>query len=265
MKMKRLQEIKKLFISKKSVTNKELCDTFGISIETVRRDLGYLASEGFIRKVYGGATLAEFSQAAIAVDEWAVRMNTNQALKQKMAEKTADLIPDGKTIYLDSGTSVYEVASLLSARSNITILTNSIRIAEILGMNPKILVYFIGGVIKTDALASTGIFATEFLANFYHLDYAVISCDGFIPELGTTEQSPELAILKKQIIAKTSNVIVVVDHSKIGIPGSCMCCPLDKIDTVVTDDGTTPGAIAAIKKNNINVIVAGSASHSSQA
>lgn len=256
MKMQRIQEMKKLFISKRNITNKELCDTFGISIETVRRDLSYLESEGFIRKVYGGASLAEFSQAAIPVDDWEVRMNTNSVSKLRMAERAVELIPDGSTIFLDSGTSVYEVSTFLASRSNITVLTNSIRIAEILGMNPNILVYFIGGVIKTDSLASTGIFATEFLANFYHLDYAVFSCDGFIPELGTTEQSLELSILKKQIISKTGKIILVVDHSKIGVPGNCLCCPSEKIDTVVTDEGTPAEVISLLQKSNINVVVA---------
>ena len=108
MKMQRIQEMKKLFISKQNITNKELCDTFGISIETVRRDLNYLESEGFIRKVYGGASLAESSQAVIPVDEWEIRMNTNSASKLKIAERAVELIPEGSTIFLDSGTSVYE-------------------------------------------------------------------------------------------------------------------------------------------------------------
>ena len=258
MKMQRIQEMKKLFISKQSITNKELCDTFNISIETVRRDLSYLESEGFIRKVYGGAALAESSQAAIAVDEWDIRMKTNSMSKLKIAERAVELIPDGSTIFLDSGTSVYEVSTFLSSRTNITVLTNSIRIAEVLGMNPKIMVYFIGGVIKADTLASVGIFASEFLANFYHLDYAVISCDGFIPDLGTTEQSLELAILKKQIISKTGKIILVVDHSKVGVPGNCLCCPSDKIDTIVTDEGTPEDVLETLRKSNMNVVVAGS-------
>ncbi|MBQ7509113.1 MAG: DeoR/GlpR transcriptional regulator [Spirochaetales bacterium] len=258
MKMQRIQEMKKLFISKQSITNKELCDTFGISIETVRRDLSYLESEGFIRKVYGGAALAEVSQAAIAVDEWDIRMKTNSMSKLRIAEKAVELIPDGSTIFLDSGTSVYEVSTFLASRTNITVLTNSIRIAEVLGMNPKIMVYFIGGVIKADTLASVGIFASEFLSNFYHIDYAVISCDGFVPNLGTTEQSLELSILKKQLISKTGKIILAVDHSKIGAPGNCLCCPIDKIDTVVTDEGTPAEVIESLKKSNINVVVAGS-------
>lgn len=258
MKMQRIQEMKKLFISKQNITNKELCDTFGISIETVRRDLNYLESEGFIRKVYGGASLAESSQAVIPVDEWEIRMNTNSASKLKIAERAVELIPEGSTIFLDSGTSVYEVSTFLASRTNITVLTNSIRIAEVLGMNQKIMVYFIGGVIKADTLASVGIFATEFLSNFYHLDYAVISCDGLVPDMGTTEQSLELAILKKQIISKTGKIILVADHSKIGARGSCLCCPIDKIDTLVTDETTSEEDLEALRKNNINIIIAGS-------
>ena len=256
MKMQRLQEMKKLFISKKRITNKELCETFGISIETARRDLNYLESEGFIRKVYGGAALAESSPSKVTIDAWDVRMNTNSIAKMKVAERAAELIPDGSTVYLDSGTSVYDVATFLASRSNLTILTNSIRIAEILGMNPKITVYSIGGMIKPDLLASIGIFATEFLDNFYHLDYAILSCDGFAPELGTTEQSVDISVVKKQIISKTEKIVMVVDHSKFGVSGNCMCCPVDKIDTVITDEATPEAVIAKLRKNNVNVLIA---------
>ncbi|MBR4120240.1 MAG: DeoR/GlpR transcriptional regulator, partial [Spirochaetales bacterium] len=100
---------------------------------------------------------------------------------------------------------------------------------------------------------------TEFLTNFYHLDYAVISCDGLIPDQGTTEQSLELAILKKQIISKTGKIILVADHSKIGVTGSCFCCQIDKIDTLVTDEIVSEENLEALRKNNINIIIAGSA------
>lgn len=256
MKMQRIQEMKKLFINKKNVTNKELCETFGVSIETVRRDLDALQSEGFIRKVYGGASLAELSDTAIAIDEWSVRINTNAESKFLMAQKVVELIPDGSTIFLDSGTSVYEVSTMMAQKKSLTVLTNSIRVTEVLGMNPAIMVYFIGGVIQPDLLASSGIFASEFLSNFYHIDYAVISCDGFIPTVGSTEQSLSISLLKKQILEKTEKTILVVDHSKFGVSGSCFCCPISKITTIVTDSQTDQEEIAELQKKAINVVVA---------
>ena len=261
MKMQRIQEMKKLFINKKNVTNKELCETFGISIETVRRDLDSLQAEGFIRKVYGGASLAELSNNAINVDEWSVRINTNAESKFQMAQKVVELIPEGSTVFLDSGTSVYEVSTLMAQKKSLTVLTNSIRVAEVLGMNPGITVYFIGGVIQPDILASSGIFASEFLSNFYHIEYAIISCDGFVSTVGTTEQSLSITLLKKQILEKTEKTILVVDHSKFGISGSCICCPISKISMVITDSQTDINEIEELQKKSINVVVADDSSN----
>lgn len=256
MKMKRIQEEKKFFLSKKHVTNIELCEHFGVSIETIRRDLNALEEEGFIRKVYGGACIVENSQVPLPIDEWAVRMNKYPASKQSMAKEAARLIPDGSTVFLDSGTTLYHVASFLNGKKGITVLTNSIRMVEKLGMNKDFHVYVIGGIIKTDILASSGVFATEFLANFYHIDYAVISCDGFIPDKGTTEHSIELSMLKKYVLEKTERVIVVADHSKIGIPGSSLCCPIEKISIAVVDSETPQVHIDTMKLHGVEVVVA---------
>jgi DeoR/GlpR family transcriptional regulator of sugar metabolism len=256
MKMKRIQEEKKFFLSRKQATNIELCEIFGVSIETVRRDLNLLEEEGVIRKIYGGACIVENSQVPIPIDEWAVRMDKYPASKQSMAKEIARYIPDGSTVFLDSGTTVYHVACCLSGKKNVTVLTNSIRIVEKLGMNKDFQVYVIGGIIKTDILASSGVFATEFLANFYHIDYAVISCDGLIPDKGTTEHSLELSMLKKIVLEKTEKIIVMADHSKIGIAGSCLCCPIDRISIAVVDSETPETHINTMRMQGLEVVVA---------
>jgi len=256
MKMKRIHEEKKLFLSKKQITNIELCEHFGVSIETIRRDLNQLEKEGFIRKIYGGACIVEDSQVPIPIDEWSVRMDKHTASKISMAKEVSHLIPDGCTVFLDSGTTIYHVAKYLAGKKNVTILTNSIRIVGHLGMNKDFQVYVIGGIIKTDILASSGVFATEFLENFYRIDYAIISCDGLIPDKGTTEYSLELSALKKNILAKTEKIIVVADHSKIGIAGSSLCCPVEKINTVVVDSKTPDIDIDTMRMKGPEVIIA---------
>ncbi len=256
MKPKRIQEEKKLFLSKKHLTNIELCEHFGVSIETIRRDLNLLEEEGFIRKVYGGASIVENSQQPIPIDEWSVRMKKFPEAKRSMALEIVKLIPDGSTVFLDSGTTVYHVAEYLEGKKNITVLTNSIRIVEKLGMNKDIQVYVVGGIIKNEILASSGVFATEFLTNFFHIDYAVIACDGMIPDKGTTEHSFELAMLKKLVVKKTETTIVVADHSKMGLPGSCLCCAVEEINIVVVDCQTDKKHINTMSDHGIEVIVA---------
>jgi DeoR/GlpR family transcriptional regulator of sugar metabolism len=123
-------------------------------------------------------------------------------------------------------------------------------------MNKDFQVYVIGGIIKTDVLASSGVFATEFLANFYHIDYAIISCDGFIPDKGTTEYSIELSMLKKVVLEKTGKINVIADHSKMGIAGSSLCCPIHKISIVVVDSETAEAHINTMRMHGLEVVIA---------
>jgi len=255
LKGQRILEVKKLFLSRKQILNTELCEIFNVSIETVRRDLNILEKEGFIRKIYGGARVVESSHLPDSIEKWDIRIDKNELAKKCIAAETAKLIRDGCTVFLDSGTSTFEVASFLKERKNLTILTNSVRIAQELGMCSDLLVYFIGGLIKTDILASSGFFATEFLSYFYHIDCAVISCDGFIPDKGSMELSLELSVLKKSILEKADAVIVPVDHSKIGVSGNCLACSVSRIHTLVTDSLTPPQAIEAMRAAGIRVIV----------
>ena len=256
MKSDRLQEMRKLFLSRKKITNPELCEAFDISIETVRRDLNILEKEGFIRKVYGGACLAELQTEHTIVDKWNTRIDRNEAFKRSIAAAAAAQIPDGSTVFLDTGTTVYEIAPYLIDKKNLTVLTNSLRLASALGMHEHITVYCIGGLIKTDTLSSSGFFAAELLSYFCNIDYAVISCDGFLPEKGTTEYSIELSMLKKLVLEKAGHIIAAVDHGKFGISGSCLCCPADQIDVLVTDTFAPKDALSALAELNCKVEIA---------
>lgn len=256
MKADRLQDVKRLLLKKKKITNAELCETFGISIETVRRDLNILEKEGFLRKIYGGACLVEQRDLPISVESWNARIDKNELDKRNIAGTAAAMIPDGSTVFLDSGTSIFEVVPFLKGKSNLTILTNSLRVASELGMCDHITVYCVGGLIKTDTLSSTGFFASEILSYFYHIDYALISCDGLIPDKGTTEYSIELSMLKKSVLDKAKRILAVVDHTKFGISGSCLCCPVERIDMLITDEFAPQDALNVLHERSVQVTIA---------
>lgn len=256
MKSTRIQELRKLFLSRKKITNIELCEIFDVSIETVRRDLNILEKEGFIRKVYGGACLVETHESAPTVDKWTTRIDRNESFKRSIAAAAAAQIPDGSTVFLDTGTTLYELAPFLAQKKNLTVLTNSLRLASALGMHEHITVYCIGGLVKTDTLTSTGFFAAELLSYFSNIDYAIISCDGFIPDKGTTEHSIELSMLKKMALDKSGRIIALVDHGKFGISGSCICCPVDQLDVLVTDTYTPKEILDALYETGCKVLIA---------
>ena len=256
MKSDRLQEMKKLFLERKKITNTALCQIFDVSIETVRRDINILENEGFIRKIYGGACLAEEQDGILPLEKWDTRLDKNENCKRLISAAAAQQIPDGATVFLDTGTTVFEIAPFLRGKKNLTILTNSLRLATELGMWEDMTVYCIGGLIKADTLSASGFFAAELLSYFYKIDYAVISCDGFIPENGTTEYSIELSMLKKLVLDKAGRIIALVDHGKFGISGSCLCCPTQRIDLLVTDEQLPTGMLRKLKDLPCEVIIA---------
>lgn len=254
MKSTRIQELKQLFLRKKQLLNKELCDIFGVSIETIRRDLNILEEEGFIQKVYGGARLVEAPGLPATIESWDTRLTKNELFKKSIAERVATLIPDGCTVFVDTGTSVFEILPLLSQKKNLTILTNSLRVASELALCESFSVYSIGGLVKRETLTSMGFFSKEFLAAFYRIDYAILSCDGIVPERGTSEYSTEIAEFKQLIIDKTSHIIAVADHTKFGIVGSCICCPIEKIDTLVTDSLVPSASLNLLTNRGVQVV-----------
>lgn len=256
MKSTRIQEMKKLFLSRKQLLCTELCQIFGVSIETVRRDLNLLEREGFIQKIYGGARLMEVSALPATIEAWDTRLQKNKAFKQGIAEKTVSLIPDGCTVFLDSGTSVFELLPLLHEKKNLTILTNSLRVATEMSLCEDFSVYSIGGLVRRETLSSTGFFAREFLSSFYRIDYAVLSCDGFLPAEGTTEYSTQIAEFKRLIIDKTTHIIALVDHTKFGIAGCCVCCPVEKIHTLITDSLISDSTVKALGEQGVQVFQA---------
>ncbi len=245
-----------MLLSKKKILNTEICDIFNVSIETVRRDLNYLEKEGIIKKIYGGAILADDSLMPDEIQKWDIRSGENLMAKRLIAKKAAELIPDNCTVMLDTGTTIFEVACQLKNKKNLTVITNSMRIAAELGMCQNITVYLVGGIVKVDVLVTLGFLASEFLSNFSYVDIAVISGDGFIPEEGTMEYSMDLAMLKRDILDKAGKVIAAIDHTKFGVPASFINCPTQKIDILVTDKNEPKSDIEYMRGQGVDVIIA---------
>ena len=141
MKSNRLVQIKQILLREGKIVNTDLCERFGISMATARRDLDILESEGIIHRVYGGAVPAQTDREDPSIPRWERRRQEGLTQKESIALRAVEMIPDNCTIYLDSGTTLYEVAKCLVGRSNLTVITNSLRIASLLGMEKGLLLY----------------------------------------------------------------------------------------------------------------------------
>lgn len=257
MKYDRLQRIKQLLTQQKRVSTAELSELFCVSIETIRRDLDLLESEGFIRKIYGGAELCEEGTPSLAMDEWNNRCRVSVAEKQCIAELAITLIPDNCTVVLDSGTTTYKVGSLLGVRHGLSVLTNSLHCAMAVSCHTDHDVYMIGGQLKKSELITTGILASDFLDCFSKIDVAVIGVDGFTLEDGVMDYSMDMCMIKQRFLRKSAKVIAVADHTKFGVRGNYRSCPLEQIDYLVTDTATDRRMLEAVSRTGVKVLLAG--------
>lgn len=254
MKCDRHLKMKKLFLQKKNLTNKELCGTFGISVETVRRDLAALEREGVIKRVYGGAVLSDDNIMPESMQPWNTRVVTNRDEKRAIAREALKWIPDNSIIAIDSGTTALEIARLLNTKKDLTILTNSMYAAFEACADTGNLVYYIGGAIKKDEMITTGFLANDFLEYFSHIDLAVMSTDGFNVNEGMTDYSVEMGTLKRSMIEKADKLILAVDHSKFSINALYKVCDVSGIDLVVTSDKAPQPAVDRLTNSGVKVV-----------
>ncbi len=233
MKNDRQNRLRQLLMTEKKVKGIDLARRLGVSIATVRRDLTELAREGLIRRKYGTAELVTSRESNIPA--WEGRSIACFAEKRQLARRTAELIPEHCTVFLDGGTTVYEVARCLTGRKDLTIITCALRVAELLGMQDDLQVYCIGGRVKPDLLATTGMLATEGLDMFPQIDISVFSTDAFSVERGLMEYSMEVTLLKRNILQKTDRLFAVLDHRKFNASASASTCGCERVDTLITD------------------------------
>ena len=212
-----------------------LTQTFGVSVETIRRDLEFLENAGFLKRVYGGAVRNGVFGEEPAYDK---REVINLDAKKAIAMEAAKLIENGDTVFIDIGTTCLEVAKLLSDRKNLTVLTNSFMIAKEMTDFPGCRVFLLGGELRKGELSVSG-FLTSTNINLFNADKAIIGAGGVTLESGITDYHPEEAYVRRVMIDRSKYCVVVTDSSKFGVVAMNFVCPLEKIGVLVTDDSIT--------------------------
>lgn len=211
----------------------ELVDVLGVSDMTVRRDIGALAAKGLVVKVHGGATAVGGRSA----DEpgFQVKAQMNPAHKSAIARVAASLISPGSSIAISAGTTTYAVAHLLLNVPNLTVVTNSPRVAELLHspLRDDLTVVLTGGV-RTPSDALAGPVADATLREL-HVDTLILGVHGIHQVAGLTTPNLLEATTNRALIAAARRVVVVADHSKWGIIGLSTFASLGQVDVLVTD------------------------------
>lgn len=245
----RLDHLRDLIRQSGVIRVEALCRQLGVSPATVRRDLDQLEKSGAIRRVHGGAVSVESR-----LDEPLFDNKTSIAAKEKhrIASAALDFIATGDTIYLDGGSTVLELARLLRERTNITVVTNSLRAAsELAGRGPRLIV--IGGELRRLSQTVVGPM-TRLVLQELHLDKAFMGTIGVSLKEGMTTTDPGEAFTKECVMNQAQQVILLADSSKAGKVSFARAGKLDRVNVLITDKGVDKQFAAELNKQGIKLI-----------
>ncbi|MCW2740656.1 MAG: hypothetical protein JWR45_1078 [Blastococcus sp.] len=213
------------------VSVRQLAHDFQVDSSTIRRDLDTLANLGMIQRSHGGATLP-VEPAEIPYD---VKIETNVAQKRAIARAVADLVPHGRSLLMDSGSTTLEVARALRGHREMTVITNDLRVAAEVANQGDVRLIVLGG----EALPAVYTLASEravHLISEFHADYAVMAADAVDPRGITNTNSNEVS-MKRAMLRAADQVLLVADSAKFGQSALVRVASLENVDLIVTDEG----------------------------
>jgi DeoR/GlpR family transcriptional regulator of sugar metabolism len=229
----------------------DLAAEFGVSDMTIRRDLEILAGRGLLAKVHGGATLAQGSTDEPGFAAKAVRQ---RAEKAAIAARAAQLVAPGTAIALSAGTTTAELARRLVDVPGLTVVTNSIPVAEVFyrADRPDRTVVLTGGV-RTPSDALVGPVAVATIRSL-HLDVLFLGVHGMSERAGFTTPNLMEADTDRALVEAAERLVVLADHTKWGTVGISAIAPLGRADVLVTSDGL-PGPAQSVLAERVGSLL----------
>lgn len=235
-----------------SVRVRDLAAAFQVTEATIRQDLERLEKSGRITREYGGAYL---NSVPSQVASLALHHQVEMGRKHKIGALAASLVKDNETLILDAGTTTTEVANRLTAKHNLTVITNALNIAMILGSVPGFAVHMPGGQFKPPTLSLSGDKSLEYFRDIL-AGKLFLATAGVDVRLGLTYPSFADLQLKEAMIRAAQHVYLVADSTKINKPSFTRLGDLDLIQTFITDDGISDADAREFESRGIQVLVA---------
>ena len=220
----------------------DICRTLDISEATARRDLAAIEANGHITRTYGGA-LADYNTSFASLGERAKRAPTAKA---RIARTAADLAPASGTVFLDAGTTVLALAHLLARRKRqrLTVVTNSLAIASVLGGAPGITLHLLGGVFLHRQATLFGQHAVAQLAD-WHLDVGFFGAEAMNTD-GIYNSHEEVVQLQRAALSRSAKAYFCVDASKLGAQTPHRIAAWSDIPHLITDASSAQLATTGI-------------------
>ncbi|MBO4353428.1 MAG: DeoR/GlpR transcriptional regulator [Clostridia bacterium] len=228
----------------------ELSQNFGVTEETIRRDIDKLEKEGLATKTYGGAV----SNVSPSTDlPYNIRKRVNVEQKQLVAEKVASMISDGDRIMLDASSTAIYVTRKIKNKKDITVITNSVEILLELADKTGWHVLSTGGSLKEGALSMVGTSA-EKMVRGYHVDFAICSAKGIDEKMGITDSNEKDSEMKQAIFASADKKVLALDSTKFDKISFVKVCDIKDVDIIVTDKSPSEAWKNRLAENGVELI-----------
>ncbi|WP_424933382.1 DeoR/GlpR family DNA-binding transcription regulator [Amaricoccus macauensis] len=222
---------------------------FGVSPETIRRDLARLADEGAVRKVHGGARPATRLHSEASFQE---RMAEDTDAKRQIAARLVEELRSGDTLFIDTGSTTLVASATLVEVPGLTIITNSLGIAETLGGRPGAgRVYLLGGAFAPGNRQTVGPLVMEQIGSF-QADHAILTVAALDTE-AAMDSDPDEAAVARAMIRSSSNVIVLATPTKLRRRAAYRVCDLADIDTLICGVEPAPDIAGALARAGVLV------------
>jgi DeoR/GlpR family transcriptional regulator of sugar metabolism len=217
------------------VTVEALAQDFDVSAETIRRDLSQLAETGALQKVHGGARRLRLH----AEGSFQERMAENATEKRIIAEKLLSIVEPGDTLFMDTGSTTLIAAESLVRLPRLTVITNSLRVAQTMGRGDKSTrIFLLGGQLQHDNAETLGQIAVDDVGRF-QADHALISPAALDISVGAMDADFDEAQVARAMCASARNVVILAHGAKLGRKAAFRICPLADISMLVSD--SVPG------------------------
>jgi DeoR/GlpR family transcriptional regulator of sugar metabolism len=234
-----------------SVVVSDLAGTFDVSRETIRRDLKFLADQGRVEIVHGGAV-----RVGLAEPPLAQRQASNAGGKNAIAREAARLVPDGATVLLDSGTTTGAIARALAEKRNLTVITNSLGHATLLCRVPGTRIYILPGAVDPTDEAAFGLDTVAALTH-YATDIAFVACGGLADDGTPTDYTREAAEFRSNLFLKAKKSWLVADSEKFDRPTPLRIANLERGTGVIFDRHPPVSIADGLRTLGVDVVIAG--------
>lgn len=228
---------------------RQLAEAVQSSEVTVRRDVRALEADGLLDRHHGGASLpGELSREPTHLQKAQVAKEEKAAI----ADLAAALVEDGDAIVIGPGTTTQAFAQRLTGHTDLTVVTNSLLVAQALSAYPRIEVVVTGGMLRGSVQALVGSAAERSLAEL-RTRRAFISGNGLTAERGLSTPNMQVASTDRALAASAEEVVVLADHTKVGVDTMVQTVPADRIDHVVTGEAASQEVLHELSSRGVRL------------